>query len=133
MLRSLEASKARIERGAKLEADEARGKLILELLPVLDNLDRTIRAAHGSTGETALLAGVRMVRAQVEGVLLRFGVERVDASGSRFDPARHEAIGVVAVLDPALHGVVVDQAEAGYQLEGRLLRPAKVTVGRFGG
>jgi molecular chaperone GrpE (heat shock protein) len=140
-LRSLEAAQARVERGAQKEADEARGKLVTELLPVLDNLDRTIAAAHGHghvghpahPGEPALLTGVRMIRAQLAAVLQRFGVERVDAEGARFDPAIHEAITVTQVSDPAQDGAVVFQAEAGYWFAGRVLRPAKVAVGRWRG
>jgi molecular chaperone GrpE (heat shock protein) len=129
-LRNLEATEARLERNARREADEARGKLVQELLPVLDNLDRSIRAAHGGR-DPSILEGVRMVRHQLEGVLRGYGVERVDAVGQRFDPVVHEAIGVTAVGDPARHGVVVHQAEPGYRLAGRLLRPAKVSVGKL--
>lgn len=129
-LRNLEATEARLERNARREADDARGKLVQELLPVLDNLDRTIRAAHTSR-DPAMLEGVRLVRHQLEGVLRGYGVERVDAVGQRFDPSLHEAIGVTAVGDPARHGVVVHQAEPGYRFAGRLLRPAKVSVGKL--
>ena len=129
-LRNLEATEARLERNARREADDARGKLVQELLPVLDNLDRTIRAAH--TGrDPAILEGVRLVRHQLEGVLRGYGVERIDAIGQRFDPGVHEAIGVTAVGDPSRHGVVVQQAEPGYRFAGRLLRPAKVSVGKL--
>jgi molecular chaperone GrpE len=130
-LRSLEATEARLERNAKREAEEARQKLVLELLPVLDNLDRTIRAAHAGGGDPALLEGVRLVRHQLEGVLRGYGVERVEAIGQRFDPGIHEAIGVTAVSDPQRHGVVVYQAEPGYRFAGRLLRAAKVNVGKL--
>jgi molecular chaperone GrpE (heat shock protein) len=129
-LRNLEATEARLERNARREADDARGKLVQELLPVLDNLDRTIRAGH-TTRDPAMLEGVRLVRHQLEGVLRGYGVERVDAVGQRFDPSLHEAIGVTAVGDPARHGVVVHQAEPGYRFAGRLLRPAKVSVGKL--
>ncbi|HET9625953.1 MAG TPA: nucleotide exchange factor GrpE [Kofleriaceae bacterium] len=130
-LRSLEATEARLARNAKREVDEARGKLVQELLPVLDNLDRTIRAAHDHGSDAAMIEGVRMVRAQLEGVLRGYGVERVDAVGQRFDPSVHEAIGLTQVGDPTRHGVVVQQAEPGYKLAGRLLRPAKVSVGKL--
>lgn len=130
-LRNLEATEARLARNAKREADEARGKLVHDLLPVLDNLDRTIRAAYAARSEPALLEGARMVRHQLEGVLRGYGVERIEALDQRFDPNLHEAIGVAAVSDPRRHGVVVQQAEPGYRFEGRLLRPAKVSVGKL--
>ena len=130
-LRNLEATEARLARNAKREAEEARGKLVQELLPVLDNLDRTIQAAQANRGDPALLEGVRMVRHQFEGVLRGYGVERIDAVDQRFDPGLHEAIGVIAVGDPRRHGTVVHQAEPGYRFAGKLLRPAKVSVGKF--
>ena len=129
-LRNLEATEARLERNARRELDEARGKLIGDLLPVLDNLDRTIRAAYDARSDRAMLDGVRMVRHQLEGVLRGYGVERVEALDHRFDPNLHEAIGVTAVSDPRRHGMVVQQAEPGYRFGDRLLRPAKVSVGK---
>src|ERR1700759_477544 len=130
-LRNLEATKARLERNARRELEETRGKLVQELLPVLDNLDRTIRAAHAVRGDPAMLEGVRMVRQQLEGVLRGYGVERIEALGQRFDPGVHEAIGMVSIGDPQRHGVVVHQANPGYRFAGRLLRPAKVSVGKL--
>jgi molecular chaperone GrpE (heat shock protein) len=130
-LRNLEATEARLERNARREAEETRGKLVQELLPVLDNLDRTIRAAQAGHSDPALLEGVRMVRQQLEGVLRGYGVERIEALGQRFDPAVHEAIGMIAVDDPQRHGAVVHQAEPGYRMAGRLLRPARVSVGKL--
>jgi molecular chaperone GrpE (heat shock protein) len=130
-LRNLEATEARLARNARREADDMRAKLVEELLPVLDNLDRTLRAAHNGRSDPAMVEGVRMVRQQLEGVLRGYGVERIDAAGQRFDPAIHEAIGMSAVDDPDRNGAVVHQAEPGYRFAGRLLRPAKVTVGKF--
>jgi molecular chaperone GrpE len=135
-LRNLQATQARLERSARQDLEDERGKLVAEFLPVLDNLDRTIHAAQAvadlGEGDAALLAGVRMVRSQVAAVLHRFGVERVTAAGLRFNPALHEAISMVVVTDPALHGMVVNESEAGYAFTGKLLRPAKVVVGRLG-
>jgi molecular chaperone GrpE len=130
-LRNLEATEARLARNARREIDEARGKLVQELLPVLDNLDRTIRAAYASRSDPAMLEGVRMVRHQLESVLRGYGVERIEALDQRFDPNLHEAIGVATVSDPRRHGMVVQQAEPGYRYGDRLLRPAKVSVGKL--
>ncbi|MBA3541211.1 MAG: nucleotide exchange factor GrpE [Deltaproteobacteria bacterium] len=129
-LRELEATQARVEREALRVHEETRKKLVSELLPVLDNLDRTIRAEARNRDASAVVEGVCLVRAQLEGVLRGYGVERIEAVGARFDPGVHDAISVVAVRDPARHGMVVDQIEPGYRLGDRLLRPAKVVVGR---
>lgn len=130
-LRSLEATEARVARNAKRESDEMRARLVQDLLPVLDNLDRTIRAAETGRSDPGMLEGVRMVRHQLDGVLRGYGVERVEATGERFDPALHEAIGVTPVSDPQRHGVVVQQMEPGYRFGERLLRPARVNVGKL--
>ena len=124
-LRELQASEARVKRNADRVYDDARGKLVMELLPVLDNIDRTLLAPRGR--QDPLVEGVRMVRGQLEGVLLRYGVERIDATGERFDPAVHEA--VATVVDPQRVGMVIQQLEPGYRFGARLLRAAKVTVG----
>ncbi|HEY0189810.1 MAG TPA: nucleotide exchange factor GrpE [Kofleriaceae bacterium] len=130
-LRSLEATEARLTRNAAREVEDAKAKLVQDMLPVLDNLDRTLRAAQDHRADPAMLEGVRMVRAQLEAVLRGYGVERVEALGQRFDPTLHEAIGVTQVGEPSRHGVVVQQAEPGYRFGGRLLRPAKVSVGKL--
>ena len=128
-LRELEAAQARVERDAQRVQDETRQKLVAQLLPVMDNLDRTIFAAAKS--DPALTQGVRLVRSQLEGVLRGYGVERIAATrGDRFDPQLHEAISVAPVYEPAHHGLILEQAEPGYRFGDRLLRPAKVVVGR---
>jgi molecular chaperone GrpE (heat shock protein) len=128
-LRELEAAQARVERDAQRVQDDTREKLVAQLLPVMDNLDRTIFAS--SKGDPALVQGVRLVRSQLESVLRGYGLERVNAArGDRFDPARHEAISVAPVYEPAHHGLILEQVEAGYKFGERLLRPAKVVVGR---
>lgn len=129
-LDDLEAAKARVERDAQRAADELRENLVVELLPVLDNLDRTIHAAEAGRVPHAMVQGVRQVRSQFAGVLAKYGVERIDAKHQRFDPRIHDAISTVAVSHPSAHDVVVDQLEAGYRFGDRLLRAAKVIVGR---
>jgi molecular chaperone GrpE len=129
-LRDLEAAKARVDRDAQRVSDEMREKLVLQLLPVLDNLDRTIKAASENGDAPAVLEGARLVRSQLEGVLRGYGVERIDANGRLFDPAIHEAVSMVPVNDPRSHGAVLDQVEPGYRFGDKLLRPAKVVVGR---
>ena len=130
-LRDLEAAKARVERDAQRAADELRGKLVLDLIPVLDNLDRTIAAAVAHGDAPSVVDGVRLVRSQMESLLVRYGVERIDAKHRPFDPNLHEALSVVPVSHPSAHNVVVDQLEPGYRFGDRLLRPAKVVVGRL--
>jgi len=125
-LADLQAAEGRVARDAERVYDETRAKLIRELFPVLDNLDRTLAASGDDTAP--LVAGVRMVRLQLEQVLTRFGVERIDAKGEQFDPSVHEAIATVPA-ESADVGRVVEEVEAGYRYGGKLLRAARVVVG----
>jgi len=122
-LNELEAAKQRVVRDARAASDEMRKRLVEQLLPVLDNLDRVIAAGDSETG-------VRLVRSQLEGVLCGYGVERIEALDRDFDPAIHEAISTTSVPSLTQHGTVVAQIAPGYRFNGALLRPAKVVVGR---
>jgi molecular chaperone GrpE len=128
-LRELEAAKARVERDAARVLHDTRAKLLAELLPVLDDFDRTLDAARRSGDAPIIVDGTSMVRGRLEAVLASYGLDRLDALGAPFDPSIHEAISTVAVTDPGAHLVVVDQLQPGYKLGERLLRPAKVVVG----
>jgi molecular chaperone GrpE len=85
-----------------------------------------VAAAEAQT----IVEGLRLVRSQLEGVLRGYGVERLDALDRDFDPTIHDAIATRCVPSIAMHDTVVDQIAPGYRLNGRLLRPAKVVVGR---
>ena len=130
----LEAAKRRLQRDAKRQQNELREKLVAELLPVVDNLDRSLDACQapcGAGSDSALADGVRLVRKQLMGVLEGYGVERLTAVGQPFDPRVHDAIATVAVDDAAKDGVVVDEWQPGYRLAGKVVRPAKVRVGKL--
>jgi molecular chaperone GrpE (heat shock protein) len=126
-LAELEAAKARVERDAKQVQADTRKKLVGELLPVLDNVERAIAAST----EPSAIAGMQLVKRQLEGVLRGYGVERIDATGAAFDPQLHDAITTLPVTDPDMHRKVVDQIEPGYRFGDALLRPAKVVVGSY--
>src|SRR5450432_3643087 len=100
-LRDLEVTQARVRRDAERIYDEKRRELVYELLPVLDNLERTLAAAV-TASDAVLVEGLRMVHMGLEGVLVRYGVECVEAAGLSFDPAIHEAVAAVPVTDPKL-------------------------------
>jgi molecular chaperone GrpE len=110
------------------ERKYAYGPLVYDLLPVLDNLDRTLEAARNSGDAAALVQGVTMVQKQFLEMLKRHGITRVPAqSGTTFDPNVHQAVmqKPSAEIEP---GQIVDIFEQGYMNQDRVLRPAKVTV-----
>jgi len=113
---------------AQKERDEVQKfgveKLVKDLLPVLDNLDRALAAAAAAD---PLVAGVKLVRSSLEQVLARQGVKGFSALGLPFDPARHEALMQVPTGEAAPGTVVVEHAR-GFSLHERLIRPAMVGV-----
>lgn len=105
----------------------ANESLLRELLPVLDNFSRALQAARSEPGADAVTAGVELIQRELLRVLEKFGVTPFDSVGQPFDPERHEAIArVPAVGQP--EGTVVNETARGYMLNGRVLRPAMVTV-----
>jgi molecular chaperone GrpE len=133
MLRALadaENTRRRAERTARDATQYAVADFARELLPVVDNLQRSIAAADAQADakaeEGALMAGVRAVEQILMRVLESFGVRRIDALGKPFDPARHEAM--MEVDDASAPGTVVRVVEDGYMVHDRLLRPARVVV-----
>ena len=105
----------------------ANESLLRELLPVLDNFSRALQAARSEPGAAAVTAGVELIQRELLRVLEKFGVTPFDSVGQPFDPERHEAIArVPAVGQP--EGTVVNETARGYMLNGRVLRPAMVTV-----
>jgi molecular chaperone GrpE len=115
------------KRAAKdAEAAEVRGKATLarDLVPVLDNLERALRAADD---DSELARGVGLVRTELEETLKRAGIEAYDPLGERFDPAWHEALSSRPADDEEA-GLVVETLERGYRLDGQVLRPARVVV-----
>ena len=101
--------------------------LLAELLPVLDNFDRATECQLEGDPALNFHRGVCMIREQLYAVLHRFGVEQMTTVGQAFDPARHEAVERVETTELP-EGTVVAEVEAGYTLNGRVLRPAKVKV-----
>jgi molecular chaperone GrpE len=99
-------------------------KLLKDLLPVKDNLDRALAAA---APDDPLVAGVKLVRSTFEQALSRHGVKSFSALGQPFDPARHEALMQVPSA-AAAPGTVVTELARGFTLNERLVRPAMVGV-----
>lgn len=110
--------------------DLARRDLLLRVLDVGDNLERALSFAEGEQG--GLAEGVGATLRVLQHMLEREGVARIEAADAPFDPALHEAVGVIDV--PGMDGErVVAVERAGFTLGGELLRPARVVVGRAPG
>lgn len=103
--------------------------LIRDILPHLDSLERALEHAHASENFEAFKKGLKLVKEQLLGCLVKHGVEKIEACGRDFDPNVHEAM-LQVESGAHEHNQVVDELETGYLLNGRLLRPAKVSVNK---
>lgn len=103
----------------------ASGALIQELLVVLDSFDLAIHNAASNADDR----GMTLIRAQLEDILRRHGMEAITAaSGDTFNPERHESIGEEESEIP--EGNVTSVLQKGYTLRGRLIRPARVKIAK---
>jgi molecular chaperone GrpE len=103
--------------------------LVLEFLPVLDNLERAIATARAEAGSTPLLEGIEMIARLFRTALEKAGVKPMDVVGQPFDPGYHQAVEQVESSHEE-GNVVVEEVRKGYLMEGRVLRPAMVKVSR---
>jgi molecular chaperone GrpE len=136
LLRAL-AEAENVARQADRKTAEIRqyavSELAREMLPVVDNLQRTVKAVEMRSSKSvendALLEGVQATLRALLQTLERFGVRPIDARGKPFDPNFHEA--VMEVEDPSQPpGTVTQVLEQGYTIRDRLLRPARVAVSK---
>jgi len=123
----LQNYKRRVQQEKEQLAKFALEGVVTELIPVLDNFERAMEVKADSSGAECLMTGVKMIYDQIQNVLAGRGVERIEALGQDFDPHLHDAVEkeVSTALPP---NVIVGELAKGYQLSGRVIRPAKVRV-----
>jgi molecular chaperone GrpE len=126
-----EELRRRLSRELEQRLELATGNLLADFLPVLDNLDRALQSAAQQPNFEALLEGIHIVRAQFLNILARHGLKPLERQGQTFDPSLDEAMTKVEVDDPRQHNLVVQEWEKGYTLHDKVLRPAKVAVGKL--
>ena len=120
----LENFRKRAARDIAVSADRAKAKLVTELLPVVDNLERALATANPE--EDHLAEGVRLVHVELMRLLERNGIQAYDPAGEQFDPNVHEAISMREGENGS--GLVLDVVEKGYKLGDNVIRPARVVV-----
>ena len=103
--------------------------LLRDILPLVDNIDRAMEHACNSDDFNAFKEGLKMLQQQLLSCLQKHGVEQIDSVGKDFDPHVHEAMLQVESKEHE-ESKVVGEFERGYLLNGRLLRPSKVSVCR---
>jgi molecular chaperone GrpE len=127
--RETDETRQRLNRAADERARREKADFIGTLLPVADNLQRAISAAERGGSLDVLLDGVRGTLNNFESALVASGVEPLEAVGQPFDPEQHEAVDTTEV-EPERDGIVTAEYSRGYRMGDRLLRPARVRVGR---
>jgi molecular chaperone GrpE len=120
----------RMERDVENAHKYALEKFVGELLPVVDNLERSIQAMADVDGDfKAVSDGIELTLKSFQDVLARFKVEAVDPGGEAFNPDLHQAMSMLEVPD-VKPNTVIDVFQKGYTLNGRLIRPAMVVVAK---
>lgn len=127
----VENLRKRWEQRYTAEVNEARNRILADMLPLADHLDLALQHAATLKEQSVqpIIANLEVTRRAFLETLKRYGVERMDAQGQPFDPNLHEAIGyIVDGKTPAEH--VAQVAQTGYLDGERVLRPARVMVSR---
>lgn len=113
------------------ERQRAHERIVRELLPVIDNLERAIEHTTAGGDVKQLLEGVEAVHSQLIGVLEAEGVQMIDPFGQQFDPNKHQAVSQREDDEVPEH-TVLDVLRKGYEAGGRVVRPAMVVVSTGG-
>lgn len=121
-------------RRAEGEVDKAKKfaleRFVSELLPVIDNLERALMASDTASEEIKpILEGVELTHKSFVATVEKFGLEVIDPQGQPFNPELHQAMSMQESADVAPNTVIAVM-QKGYQLNGRLVRPAMVAVSR---
>lgn len=133
VLRSL-AEQENIVRRCERDVSHARKyaveKLVLELLPVIDSLEKALEMTDDSEKSTqSMREGIRLTLKLFHEVMVKQGIEVVDPKGESFNPELHEAM-VMQASNEVAEGTVLEVFQKGYRLNQRLVRPAKVVVAK---
>ena len=119
----------RTERERQTLADATAADVMSELLPLVDDLERALKADAGAEGAEAYRRGVELIHKQLSDVLRKRGVRPIEALGADFDPHFHQAVS----YEPAeghRDGEVIEEFRRGYLIGDRLLRPSMVKVAK---
>lgn len=129
MERETAEMRQRLQRHNEQRMQTEKSSFLTTLLPILDNLGLAIKASENDSSFEHLLEGVKGTARSFEQTLLSLGVEPIRSVGLPFDPELHEAVEMVAV-EAEQDGLITAEFSRGYKFGERLLRPARVQVGK---
>ena len=119
--------KKRVERDQAQNAQDAAGRIAKKYLPVLDDLERALKAKpHHGEGHT-WSEGIELIYKKLQDILKSEGVNEIQAEGQPFDPTKHEAL-TQEVSDQHQSGEIIEVIQKGYMIGDRVIRPALVRV-----
>ncbi|HUR96430.1 MAG TPA: nucleotide exchange factor GrpE [Pyrinomonadaceae bacterium] len=121
--------RSRLMKTLEDRSKQGQFNFLITLLPVLDNLNLAINASEQDPSLDHLREGVKGTARSFEQALMSVGVETVPSIGTKFDPEFHEAIDM-AEVDAQAEGTITAEYSRGYKFGDRLLRPARVQVGK---
>jgi molecular chaperone GrpE len=114
----------------RIELQQTAGKdVIVDLLPVLDDLERALKAMETATDINAVKEGVTLIQQKIKNTLAQKGLKEMASKGLPFDADLHEGITNIPAPSDDLKGKVVDELEKGYYLNDKVIRFAKVVIG----
>lgn len=103
---------------------------ISKILPVLDDFDRAKKSAEDDKNDEVFTEGVSMVYGKLFGIMNQMGLKSMETAGEEFNPEFHEALTEIPVPEDDMKGKIVDTIEKGYILNDKIIRYAKVVVGK---
>jgi len=118
----------RVERDRREQAETATASALTGLLPIIDDLERALKAPTGEDVEN-FRKGIELIHQQMLELLRKRGVQSIEATGADFDPRYHQAVVHESSPDHR-EGEVIEEFARGYMLGNRLLRPAMVKVAK---
>jgi len=130
--RETDETRQRLNRAADERATAEKAKFIAALLPVMEDLNRAVNAVSEDTPREAILEGIRSIATGFQSALTNAGVEPIESVGEPFDPELHEAVDT-EITSADMDGKVIAEYSRGFRMGDRLLRPARVKVGRASG
>jgi molecular chaperone GrpE len=133
-LQRVSADYANFQKRAPKQIAEAiafeKERIVKSVLPAMDNFEHTLSHAESAENVEAIAKGVKIIYDQMLDVLKSHNVEQIKALGEKFDPSMHQAM-MQTQDEEKEDGIVLEEYQKGYKLNGRVIRPAKVVVNKL--
>jgi molecular chaperone GrpE len=130
MKEEMEDARKRLNRDFEKRLGQAKGELFADFLEILDNLDRAVEAARSQSNPNEFAEGLEIIRRQLQQKMADHGLERMSLLGTEFTPDIAEVVAVTETGDRLENNIVLEELLVGYKLKDRVIRPARVRIGK---